>query len=189
MAEIRHRLSARQPTPLRAALVPHPANSVAGVKSVQAILHFEDDCVRADYAVDGNIDQIVIPEPRSPARRDGLWKQTCFELFIGQDDGYSEFNFSPSSQWAAYRFESYRAGMTPLAMSPPIIKTSAQAAQYSLHAEVSIDGIAALDLRPVKIGISAVFKSIYGETEFWALAHPDGAPDFHDAGCFKLQIP
>ena len=27
--------------------------------------------------------------------------------------GYYEFNFSPAGDWAAYRFEDYRHGMTP----------------------------------------------------------------------------
>jgi len=188
MAELQHCLGARQSTPLRVALVPHPANRFAGARSVQAVLRFQEDCVRAEYAIEGEIEQIAFPRLEPSERRDELWKRTCFELFIGQGDGYCEFNFSPSSEWAAYRFDSYRAGMRPLSSSPPKIRTAARPTQYSLHAEIPLDGFSGFDVRPIKIGLSAVIRSIGGETEFWGLAHPNGAPDFHDASCFTLQI-
>ena len=56
-------------------------------------------------------------------RADGLWQTTCFELFVRHPDqrGYFEFNFSPSTQWAAYRFSGYREGMAEWPMQRPDI--------------------------------------------------------------------
>ena len=58
-----------------------------------------------------------------PARTDELWRSTCFELFLRFDDDerYVEFNFSPSTRWAAYAFDGYREGMAelPLAADRP----------------------------------------------------------------------
>ena len=55
---------------------------------------------------------------------EGLWRHTCFEAFIKAPGrtSYHEFNFAPSGQWAAYRFDAYREGMMPadLGASPEI---------------------------------------------------------------------
>src|SRR4051812_8430018 len=61
------------------------------------------------YVLRGDMQQLEIAASRSPRRTDDLWRQTCFEAFLrtrGQAP-YLEFNFSPSSEWAAYSFESY----------------------------------------------------------------------------------
>ena len=55
---------------------------------------------------------------------DELWQHTCFEAFVRASSGseYYEFNFSPSTQWAVYRFTDYRNGMCVAAevSTPPI---------------------------------------------------------------------
>lgn len=40
-----------------------------------------------------------------------------------------------------------------------------------------------------KIGLSAVIEETDGTKSYWALAHPDGPPDFHDPACFVLELP
>ena len=72
---------------------------------------------------------------------DGLWKHTCFEAFIrpGESSGYYEFNFRPTRQWAVYRFDSYRQGMTPMDLAnPPVISTSRAADHMVLQATVPL---------------------------------------------------
>lgn len=39
------------------------------------------------------------------------------------------------------------------------------------------------------IGLSAVIEEIDGTKSYWALAHPDGPPDFHDPTCFIARLP
>jgi hypothetical protein len=65
------------------------------------------------YVVHGDIAALRLPPIAAPARGDDLWQHTCFEAFIGTAAGaaYYELNFSPSTQWAAYRFDSHRNGM------------------------------------------------------------------------------
>ena len=57
-------------------------------------------------------------------RADVLWQHTCFEAFVAPAGapGYHEFNFSPSLDWAIYRFSAYREGMSPaeIGRSPEI---------------------------------------------------------------------
>src|SRR5215471_1684728 len=65
------------------------------------------------YVVHGNIGELRLPPTTAPARGDALWQHTCFEAFVGTAAGaaYYELNFAPSTQWAAYRFDSHRSGM------------------------------------------------------------------------------
>ena len=65
------------------------------------------------YVVTGKISDLRLPPVAAAARTDELWRHTCFEAFVRPSPGeaYYEFNFAPSTQWAAYRFDSYRSGM------------------------------------------------------------------------------
>ena len=65
------------------------------------------------YIVTGKMSDVRMPPVMAATRSDDLWRHTCFEAFICASSGseYYEFNFAPSTQWAAYRFSSYRSGM------------------------------------------------------------------------------
>jgi len=65
------------------------------------------------YVVTGKIGDLGLPPVTAGARTDELWRHTCFEVFVRPLPGeaYYEFNFAPSTQWAAYRFDGYRSGM------------------------------------------------------------------------------
>ena len=66
------------------------------------------------YDLRGDLAELVIPAPADlPARRHGLWEETCFEFFLGVKDSprYWEFNLSPAGHWNVYRFAGYRQGM------------------------------------------------------------------------------
>jgi hypothetical protein len=121
-------------------------------------------------------------------RRDGLWQTTCFELFIkaANTDSYFEFNFSPSTEWAAYKFERYREGRGDLSLSvDPFITRGLDDGQYVIEVDVDLSDIP-LDL--LNIGLSAVIEEMDGTKSYWALAHPPGAPDFHHGDCFAAQL-
>ncbi len=75
------------------------------------------DLLVLDYRIRGDIDRLQLPAQAASKFQDLLWQHTCLEAFIGftDSDAYFEFNFSPSSQWAVYRFENYRQGVTSIA--------------------------------------------------------------------------
>src|SRR5437868_3259519 len=66
------------------------------------------------YIVTGDISDIRMPRVVAAERGDELWRHTCFEVFVRTASGsdYYEFNFAPSTEWAAYRFNAYRSGMS-----------------------------------------------------------------------------
>jgi len=140
------------------------------------------------YEVSGRIAELYIAEPAEPVRADRLWETTCFEAFlkpVGQT-GYLEFNFSPSSRWAAYAFDAYRAGMTQAAL-PAVPAIMVQRSNSLLVVDVDL----ALDLEPVdyRIGVSAVIDERDAPISYWALGHPGDHPDFHHDTCFGLELP
>jgi hypothetical protein len=129
---------------------------------------------------------LIVPPAAAPERTDGLWQHTCFEAFIRPPgEGYCEFNFSPSGQWAAYRFASYRAGMAAHAMPPPQMTWALTEAGFELLARFS-PGLA--DDAPWRLGLAAVIEEAGSGLFYWALRHPPGKPDFHHAGCFAHEL-
>ncbi|MDP8915595.1 MAG: DOMON-like domain-containing protein [Pseudomonadota bacterium] len=148
--------------------------------------------LRLRYAVLGQIAGLRLPPAAPPERTDGLWRSTCFEAFLrGPHGGYFEFNFAPSSQWAAYAFQDYRAGMAPVEpFERPRMERRAQACRYELDVELALDRL--LDrpgAAPWRVGLSAVLEDAAGGISYWALSHPPGKPDFHHPDSFALDLP
>ncbi len=167
----------------------HPLSEMGFVGGIAVhIDRAEDGRLQIKYTLCGLIEEIRFPEVTQPERTDGLWKNTCFELFCGRaDDGsYVEFNFAPSRQWAAYAFTGYREGMTELACAPPQIKCTAREGVFEMTVTVDLpESLRAVD---VMVGFSAVIADKDGRTAYWALAHPPGKADFHHKDCFALQL-
>ena len=42
---------------------------------------------------------------------------------------------------------------------------------------------------PLAIALAAVIEEVGGHKSYWALAHPDGPPDFHNRDCFIAHLP
>lgn len=172
---------------MRQALRLHPDYRCPAVGSIDVeIARAGASKLTLTYAVTGNVGELRFPEPASPQRTDELWRHTCFEMFLkhGAAAGYAEFNFSPSSQWAAYRFDDYRSGMSPLEIpSPPRIEWRKSESGALLQVDLRVD-----DAGPWKLGLSAVIEDQDGAISYWALAHPPGRPDFHHADCFALEL-
>ncbi|MDZ7628512.1 MAG: DOMON-like domain-containing protein [Parvularculaceae bacterium] len=125
----------------------------------------------------------------APARTDGLWRTTCFEAFIrpGAGEAYTELNFAPSTQWAAYRFDSYRSGMSNAIMRAPVITVAREGRSFTLTAQIDTSG---LGLTPsARVGLSAVLEEKSGAKSYWALAHGGDKPDFHRAEGFIARLP
>ena len=138
------------------------------------------DVLRLTYSIVGGLGDVAIPLPQAAARTDGLWRHSCFEAFLAAEPGYYEFNFSPSSQWAAYRFDAHRSGMRDAMTADPSVRWDAGTLIATLHLPADVIG---------PLGLSAIVEDRAGNRSFWALAHPPGEPDFHDAACFVADLP
>lgn len=175
-------------TPARGPLLRHPDSKGAAIDEiVVAVTRDGANALHLTYRVIGDLERVVLPARAISTRTDELWRGTCFEAFVRtrMGEGYLEFNLSPSTQWAAYRFHAYRAGMAPLEIAPPRIDVVRNSNLFELNAIIDPAGMAAA---PWRIGIAAIIEEKEGKMSYWALAHPPGRPDFHHADCFALEL-
>ena len=118
-------------------------------------------------------------------RRDFLWEETCFEIFIGVkgEDYYREINLSPSEAWQAYQFEEYRypEDMPPRA-AYDIELNQLKKTHYGLN--VSLDLTEFMLSNKLKwsdlfVGLSAVLNTQKG-MHYYAIQHSSPHADFHN---------
>jgi hypothetical protein len=176
---------------MRLALLRHPDSLGQAVTGVEATISWPArGRLALTYEVRGAISDLQLPAPAPGERTDELWRHTCLEAFVGEagDPGYYEFNLSPSTQWAAYRFSGYREGMAAAPVEAPAIGFQVAADACVLTATLALDQLAGLapdaDWR---LALTAVIEQRDGAKSYWALAHPPGRADFHhDAGFTQL---
>jgi hypothetical protein len=144
------------------------------------------------YVLRAEISRVRIPPVQSVARADGLWRHTCFEAFMMAPGraGYYEFNFAPSRQWAIYRFDAYREGMSPADLEPPPeLCVRRFEDRLEVDAAVHLRDLTALRGAPrLLLGLSAVVEEENGRLSYWALKHPRDKPDFHCPDGFVFEL-
>jgi hypothetical protein len=179
---------------MKASLAAHPDTPARAIESIEVdAVRLRGGWLRVRYDVRGRIDDLVLPQDGPAERTDGLWATTCFEVFGRRagGEGYCEFNFSPSTRWAAYRFTAHRTGMEPILEIPaPTILMRVMPDRLLLHALADISQLP--DLPPSlswRLAVTAVIEETSGQKSYWALAHPQGKPDFHHAEGFALDLP
>jgi hypothetical protein len=162
----------------------HSATPAGVALSVSVEVRAQADALRLRYTLRGDTTALRIPAPAAPVPTDGLWRHTCFEAFVAVngESAYREFNFSPSSGWAAYRFSSERerdnaAEARDRVLLPPLL---AHATPRTLTLTVRVPATA-LPRSPamLSLGLSAVIEERDGRLSYWALHHPHEQPDFH----------
>lgn len=178
---------------MRCALKIHSDSRCPAVSQVEVhVTRPRADTMMLRYIVSGDVGKLAIPLIGEPARTDALWQHTCFEAFVrpGSNAAYYEFNFAPSTQWAAYRFDAYREGMRAAdEIGAPQIEVERTAERLTLQTTLRCDQCFELDREGIwRVGLSAVLERTDGGKSYWALAHPPGQPDFHHADCFALQL-
>ena len=142
------------------------------------------------YVVLGSVGSILLANPTDPERSHHLWRHSCFEVFVKVpgDVGYQEYNFAPSSHWAAYGFASRRAGIHNLdVIAAPLIDSLRNENEFRLTASLAKIGLP--DCKPWQLGLSVIIEENSGALSFWALAHPLGVADFHHDDCFAITLP
>ena len=178
---------------MRQALRLHPDSRCAAVTRIEVdVTRPRAGTLVLSYVVSGRIGDLRLPAVTASARADELWRHTCFEAFVRASLGeaYYEFNFAPSSQWAAYRFDRYRSGMRVAAeIGAPRIEVQSAAGRYTLQVALELDELSGLPRNTGwRLGLAAVIEETNGNKSYWALAHPAGKPDFHHADGFAYEL-
>jgi hypothetical protein len=175
------------------ALILHPESSCRAVTGIEVeAARPRPGVLVLTYTVSGRMGGLALPVPAAPARADDLWRHTCFEAFVAAPSGagYTEFNFAPSTAWAAYAFSGYRAGKANVGdLAAPAIEVATGPSAFTLRATLELGGLPGLvPGGPWRVGLSAVIEESLGRISYWALAHPPGRADFHAACGFALSL-
>jgi hypothetical protein len=175
-------------------LVPHPANppSEPPFKVWVNVEHSAAFSATATtniwFGIGAPATRFVMPEVLEPIRAANLWESTCFEAFLRVPgaDAYREWNFAPSSAWAAYDFSSHRDGRTEPEVATPYIRVEDNMTWWALGATITMDAKSVFE-----VGLSAILEEKDGTKSYWALAHPEESEkaDFHDPACFAAHLP
>lgn len=169
-------------------LIPHPANGSSAIRSVIAIARREGSRLSLAFRPLGQRALIKWPVVVPQGFSDGLWQHSCFEAFVGAegDAAYVEINLSPSTRWAAYRFDGYRSGMRPAQAVPTGRIQWMPAANCTLRANLDIPDLPADQIW--QLNLSTVIELLDGTKLYFALTHPEGNPDFHNRDCFAATL-
>ena len=175
------------------ALICHPETRSDAIHGVRArVTRTADGILAVHYSLEGDLDRLRVPRPRTPRIAERLWQQTCCEIFVGSkgSPGYHEFNFGPSGEWAAYAFARYRSGglLADEQLNPGIAVRNT-AGGFELDARVCLSRLS-LTYRTtsLSLAVSAVVEDDSGKLSYWALGHPPGKPDFHHPDAFALEF-
>jgi hypothetical protein len=168
-------------------LQPFSVNNLPLNIEIKANTIYDAHKLSINYQVFGDINKIQIPSPvKIPARKDGLWEETCFEFFLGviNSPAYWEFNLSPSGNWNVYSFSNYREGMkkeTTFTSLP--FEFEQKSDHLSLKIKVNLDTIIN-NPQDLQIAITTVIKDKDNNISYWALKHTGDNPDFHRRDSF-----
>ncbi|MBL8202079.1 MAG: DOMON-like domain-containing protein [Chromatiales bacterium] len=177
-------------------LQPHPESAAGPVRQVEATAAYgPDGALQLTWRLVADLARLRVPPATTPARADELWQHTCFEAFVADPHsaGYLELNFSPSGEWAAYGFRSYRTGMAPLPLrNDPRARWQRMGDELTLLVDFRMDDLPGppgpRPPIPLRVALAAVIEDDAGTLGYWALHHPEGKPDFHHAESFVLQV-
>jgi hypothetical protein len=184
-------------------LTVHPSTPNDAVRSLGVWVRAEkSDMLVFHYSLAADMSRVRVPPAGLGGPADPLWKHTCFEAFVAAADapgvdapgvdapGYHEFNFSPSGDWAIYRFSAYREGMSRAEMGgAPEISVRRCGGGLELESAVRLRYLGDLgDARHLRVAMAAVIEDDAGGLSYWALQHTSDKPDFHHPNGFVLEV-
>lgn len=144
------------------------------------------------YVLAGNLATVALPALNAdPARKDELWRTTCFEFFLAikNTPQYWEFNISASGDWNVYVMDAYRqVGMreeTRIKRFPFEVRKEADG--LSLETAINLHPIIASE-KIIEVGIASVIQTRNSKETYWALLHPRPEADFHARESFALEF-
>lgn len=167
-------------------LISSPSSSTL---ELEARLEVQSDGFLLTFEVSGaDVDRISLqPKSSKPARKNDLWKETCFECFfgVGGTKQYFEFNGSTSGDWALYSFDDYRKGMKDAPVSGDPVMKKLEKVNGKLECVWQIPYFTKAILQGASL--TAVIKM--GENvSYWALKHAGEKPDFHLRESFVFRF-
>ncbi|MEH2163298.1 MAG: DOMON-like domain-containing protein [Nostoc sp.] len=172
-------------------LQPFPSNESPPNLKIAGNIARNGNKLAIRYILEGDLKEIAIAtSSNTPSRKHELWKDTCFEFFVGIKNSarYWEFNLSPARHWNVYRLDGYRQGMqeeTAFIILPFNIQN--QPHKLTLALNVNLDKIVSAE-QTIEVAITTVIKHRDDEVSYWALTHQGAEADFHLRDSFVIEL-
>lgn len=147
---------------------------------VYADLKKETSDLEISFLILGPSDLLALKSPDViPERRQELWSDLCFEVFIGSPDSkdkpYFELNLASNGHWNFYELASYRTSLTEKSCSPiQILHHEKQKNSFLIRFAFQYSFPPGLFFGP-----SLVLKTNDGKKSYWATSTIGQQPDFH----------
>ena len=167
-------------------LVPHPSTPPLEVSEMSVtMMRLMGGELLLRYRMNQS-SKVVVPRGFSHRSQEDLWRRTCLELFLYDQNGrYREFNFAPAGDWAAFQFASYRKliGDYVPEVAPKIdFQRGPQMMTVTVRLPARLlDGVKSASL-------CAVVEEEGGHHWLWSLTHRREEPDFHDPMSFAIRF-
>ena len=166
----------------------HPDTPCEDIRAIDVVVRRTRAELQLIFHLDGRLSRIRLPPVGAPE----LWRHTCVELFVGIDGrlAYHEFNFSPSGEWRAFGFHSYRDALRSQSqVRSPLVTVNGTKDTIGLNARIALADLSEVHpFSPLRIGLASVIELSDGSFCYWALRHRPGKPDFHHADGFALRL-
>lgn len=151
--------------------------------SIESSLALTEQKIRISFVVKGALDEYVFPSTSTPKRANELWKATCFELFLANEneEAYYELNFSSSLAWNFYALDAYRGKVEEIELfSMPKIEVFEAKNSFKILFELRVKNLEKFEL----YNVASILLNQEHERTFWTLKHLKTKPDFHDREAF-----
>ena len=171
-------------------LLPHPMCHVPNTWRVSVSFERQNGALNIRYVLPASGLRLpLLPSVRAPARVDGLWQNTCAELFVATPGTktYREFNFSADGDWAAYDLVDYRmaASVLPKIVAPKIFTAFAD---DGFCIDIQLEASALPNMNQAQFSATVVLEAEDGQLSYWSAFHPGTKPDFHHRDGFVLTL-
>ncbi len=171
-------------------LVPFSKTPQTDLFKVAAEAYSEgDDSLLLEFKITGPLALLIFPQgDGGEDRQDELWKHTCLEAFLAQDQNkespYLEINCAPNGSWNAYEFSSYRQGMKTSALIVTLALREAHTDEAFFRLRVL--GAPLKGMKWASLNLILEFQD--GSHSYWALTHTENKPDFHSKTAFTAAL-
>lgn len=162
-------------------LTPFGTLPEAQLFALRATVGIENSLLKVCWNLRGPLDELILPtRSSSPARLEGLWEKTCFEVFYKKrgSSQYEEWNFSSSGDWAHFSF------FAPRQRSSESIEVD-HSTRFMLNTnlECQLEASIGLNISPMDLefNLSCVLEHSTRAKSYWATKHGSARPDFHDS--------
>ena len=151
--------------------------------SIGSSLELTEQKAILSFVVKGALEEYLFPSKSILKRANELWKSTCFELFLANEneEAYYELNFSSSLAWNFYTLDAYRGEVKELGLlDMPKISVFEEKNEFKILIELPIENLENFEL----YNVACILLNREDERTFWTIKHLKPKPDFHDRASF-----